>query len=80
MRAGSAFVYHLAEGTDPVLIAEYELARARKILRPRFCGIHCTALGEPQFDEWEDRRGDRRVRALILLVHGALILLVYSFK
>jgi hypothetical protein len=36
-----------------VLIDEYELARTRRILRPRFCGIHCTALGEPQFDEWE---------------------------
>ena len=35
------------------LIGEYELARERKILRPRFCGIHCTALGEPQFEEWE---------------------------
>jgi 5-methylthioadenosine/S-adenosylhomocysteine deaminase len=35
-----------------VLIEEYELARSREILRPRFCGIHCTALGEPQFDEW----------------------------
>jgi 5-methylthioadenosine/S-adenosylhomocysteine deaminase len=53
MKDHNAFIYHLSEGTDPVLIEEYELARARKILRPRFCGIHCAALGEPQFDEWE---------------------------
>jgi hypothetical protein len=36
-----------------VLLEEYELARQRRILRPRFCGIHCTALGAPQFEEWE---------------------------
>jgi 5-methylthioadenosine/S-adenosylhomocysteine deaminase len=53
MKDRNAFIYHLSEGTDPVLIGEYELARERKILRPRFCGIHCTALGEPQFEEWE---------------------------
>jgi 5-methylthioadenosine/S-adenosylhomocysteine deaminase len=53
MKDGNAFIYHLSEGTDPVLIDEYELARTRRILRPRFCGIHCTALGEPQFEEWE---------------------------
>ena len=52
MKAGSAFIYHLSEGTDPALIEEYELARARKLLRPRFCGIHCTALGAPEFGEW----------------------------
>jgi 5-methylthioadenosine/S-adenosylhomocysteine deaminase len=53
MKDRNAFIYHLSEGTDPVLIEEYELARTRMILRPRFCGIHCTALGEPQFEEWE---------------------------
>jgi 5-methylthioadenosine/S-adenosylhomocysteine deaminase len=53
MEARSAFIYHLSEGTDPALAGEYELAREEKILRPRFCGIHCTALGEPQFAEWE---------------------------
>jgi 5-methylthioadenosine/S-adenosylhomocysteine deaminase len=41
-----------------VLIEEYELARIREILRPRFCAIHCTALGEPQFEEWERIAGD----------------------
>jgi hypothetical protein len=53
MEAGNAFIYHLSEGTEPVLLEEYELARKRKILPPRFCGIHCTALGEPQFEQWE---------------------------
>jgi hypothetical protein len=53
MKDRNAFIYHLSEGTDPVLIEEYELARARKILRPRFCGTHCAALGEPQLEEWE---------------------------
>ena len=53
MKAGSAFIYHLSEGTDPELIEEYELARAQKLLRPRFCGIHCTALGPDQFRDWE---------------------------
>jgi 5-methylthioadenosine/S-adenosylhomocysteine deaminase len=53
MKDRKAFIYHLSEGTDPALIGEYELARGRRILRPRFCGIHCTALGEPQFGEWE---------------------------
>jgi hypothetical protein len=31
MKAGSAFIYYLAEGTDPALIDEYELARAQKL-------------------------------------------------
>src|SRR3954454_10352746 len=53
MKAGSAFLYHLSEGTDEKLIGEYRLARTRKVLRPRFCGIHCTALREPEFKEWE---------------------------
>jgi hypothetical protein len=30
------------------------LARKRTILRPPFCGIHCTALGEPQFEQWDE--------------------------
>ncbi|MDP8909004.1 MAG: amidohydrolase family protein, partial [Chloroflexota bacterium] len=53
MQAGKAFIYHLSEGTDPKLIKEYELARSEEILRPRFCAVHCTALGESQFEEWE---------------------------
>ena len=58
MKDRNALIYHLSEGTDPVLIDNYELARTRRILRPRFCGIHCTALGEPQFREWEQIAGD----------------------
>ena len=55
MKAGKAFIYHLAEGTEANLVEEYELARSEDMLRPRFCAIHCTALGGPQFDEWERR-------------------------
>jgi hypothetical protein len=58
LKAGNAFIYHLSEGTAPKLIDEYKLARKRKVLRPRFCGIHCTALGEQQFGEWEQIVGD----------------------
>ncbi len=57
MKAGKAFIYHLSEGTAADLIEEYELARSEQMLRPRFCGIHCTALGGPQFDEWEGEAG-----------------------
>jgi hypothetical protein len=83
MKNGNAFVYHLSEGTDPVLIDEYELARSRRILRPRFCGIHCTALGEPQFEEWEqiaedidaaeDVEGARTARSSVALLESVAL-------
>jgi cytosine/adenosine deaminase-related metal-dependent hydrolase len=57
MDAGKAFIYHLSEGTDLKLIGEYELARSERMLHPRFCGIHCTALGAPQFEEWDRETG-----------------------
>lgn len=57
MQQGSAFIYHLSEGTDPKLIDEYRLAQERKIIRPRFCGIHCTALTGAEFSGWEDTVG-----------------------
>jgi 5-methylthioadenosine/S-adenosylhomocysteine deaminase len=84
MKDRDAFIYHLSEGTDPVLIDEYELARTRRILRPRFCGIHCTALEEPQFEEWEQivedidaaedgrGRGERHDRLVAVLEPVAL--------
>lgn len=55
MQEAAAFIYHLSEGTDSLLIGEYELARSRRVLRPRFVGIHCTALGEPEFEEWHQK-------------------------
>ena len=55
LKSGKAFVYHLAEGTEPQLVEEYELARREEMLRPRFCGIHCTALKATQFAEWRKK-------------------------
>ena len=55
--AGDAFIYHLSEGTDPALRAEYEAMGAHGCIAPRFVGIHCTALGDPQFADWTPRGG-----------------------
>jgi 5-methylthioadenosine/S-adenosylhomocysteine deaminase len=55
--AGDAFVYHLSEGTDPLLRAEYEAMGTHDCIAPRFVGIHCTALGAEQFADWYPRGG-----------------------
>lgn len=52
LKAGHAFLYHLAEGTDPGLIKDYDGLRDHHCLQPRFIGIHSTALGSDQFTEW----------------------------
>lgn len=39
LEAGEAFIYHLAEGTDPSLVAEYDVLDAGGVLAPRFVGI-----------------------------------------
>lgn len=57
LQAGDAFIYHLAEGTDPALIAEYDALASGDVLAPRFVGIHCTALGDPQYAGWVPRGG-----------------------
>ena len=49
MERGAAFLYHVSEGTDPALVAEYRKLRDERCLKPRFCGIHCTALERPNF-------------------------------
>jgi cytosine/adenosine deaminase-related metal-dependent hydrolase len=49
---GHAFLYHLAEGTDPKLIDDFNGVRDHGCLEPRFVGIHSTALGAHQFQEW----------------------------
>lgn len=54
---GEAFIYHLAEGTDPALLAEYSALESGDVLAPRFVGIHCTALGDPQYAGWAPRGG-----------------------
>ena len=57
LAAGDAFIYHLAEGTDPGLVEEYTALESGGVLAPRFVGIHCTALGDPQFAGWVPRGG-----------------------
>ncbi|MDX6652178.1 MAG: 5-methylthioadenosine/S-adenosylhomocysteine deaminase [Solirubrobacterales bacterium] len=57
MKAGAAFIYHVSEGTDPKLVAEYDKLRDEDCLAPRFCGIHCTALQAPNYNEWHARGG-----------------------
>jgi cytosine/adenosine deaminase-related metal-dependent hydrolase len=52
MEAGSAFLYHLSEGTDTDLIDEYAKLREEKCLLPRLGAIHCTALEKANFDQW----------------------------
>ena len=54
---GDAFIYHLSEGTDPALRAEYEAMGSHGCIAPRFVGIHCTALGDSQFADWTPRGG-----------------------
>ncbi len=57
LEAGDAFIYHLAEGTDPSLVAEYDVLDSGGVLAPRFVGIHCTALGDRQYAGWVPRGG-----------------------
>ena len=49
---GHAFLYHLAEGTDPKLLADFNGLRDHGCLEPKFIGIHSTALGPDQFAQW----------------------------
>jgi 5-methylthioadenosine/S-adenosylhomocysteine deaminase len=57
MQHNNAFLYHLAEGTDPKLITEYGHIRDSECLLPRFGAIHCTALTRENFDEWAPKGG-----------------------
>jgi 5-methylthioadenosine/S-adenosylhomocysteine deaminase len=57
MLAGSAFLYHVSEGTKPEIVREYDELRDRDCLQPTFVGIHCTALRPPNFSEWAPRGG-----------------------
>jgi 5-methylthioadenosine/S-adenosylhomocysteine deaminase len=50
--AGNAFIYHLAEGTDPKLVSEFDALNEHECLAPKFVGIHSTALEQPQFEQW----------------------------
>jgi 5-methylthioadenosine/S-adenosylhomocysteine deaminase len=52
MTGGSAFIYHLAEGTSPALVGEYQALKANDCLHPTLVAIHATALGRPEYEDW----------------------------
>jgi hypothetical protein len=52
MTGGSAFIYHLAEGTAPSLIGEFTDLKDNDCLQPRLVAIHATALGDPEYADW----------------------------
>lgn len=54
---GQSFIYHLAEGTSPNLIEEFEELRRAGCIHNQLIGIHSTALGAPQLKEWGDHGG-----------------------
>jgi 5-methylthioadenosine/S-adenosylhomocysteine deaminase len=49
---GGAFIYHLCEGSDLALVAEYTMVKTERLVRSRFCAVHCTALGPGDFGDW----------------------------
>lgn len=57
MKAGSSFIYHLAEGTDPKLVQEYRDLKKAKCVSGGLIGIHSTALADPQYSEWGKHAG-----------------------
>ena len=57
LEQGQAFVYHLCEGTDPKLVAEYTKMRDEDCLAQGLAAIHCTALERPNYDEWAPEGG-----------------------
>jgi 5-methylthioadenosine/S-adenosylhomocysteine deaminase len=54
MKAGAAFLFHLAEGRreSPKMHEEFDALGHAKCIRPEFVGIHCTALGTAEFERW----------------------------
>jgi cytosine/adenosine deaminase-related metal-dependent hydrolase len=52
LRDGHSFIYHLAEGTDPKLRSEYADLRTAGCIDDGLIGIHCTALGDDEYDDW----------------------------
>lgn len=55
LAAGRSFIYHLAEGTAPALTNEYADLREAGCVHPNLIGIHSTALGATEYDDWADR-------------------------
>jgi cytosine/adenosine deaminase-related metal-dependent hydrolase len=54
---GHAYLYHLAEGTDPRLLDDFRGLSDNEVLAPKFIGIHSTALGAEQFAAWHPHGG-----------------------
>lgn len=52
MQEGAAFIYHLAEGTRPELVREFEDLEAATAVGERLIGIHSTALTSGEFERW----------------------------
>jgi 5-methylthioadenosine/S-adenosylhomocysteine deaminase len=52
MHEGSAFIYHLAEGTDRKLVREFDDLVTAGCLQPRLLAIHATALSSTEFKRW----------------------------
>jgi hypothetical protein len=52
MDDGYAFIYHLAEGSDPGLVEEFDALKRGKCLHKLLVAIHSTALGEGDFSRW----------------------------
>jgi 5-methylthioadenosine/S-adenosylhomocysteine deaminase len=47
-----SFIYHLSEGSAASLIEEFDALKSHDCLNERLIAIHCTALGETQFEAW----------------------------
>jgi hypothetical protein len=54
---GRAFIYHLAEGTDPGLRKEYDLLQRSNCAVQGLIGIHSTALEPADYRAWRKRAG-----------------------
>jgi 5-methylthioadenosine/S-adenosylhomocysteine deaminase len=57
MTAGSAFIYHLSEGTAPSLTSEFDDLDAQGCVLPKLVAIHATALAAQQYGEWKPEVG-----------------------
>jgi cytosine/adenosine deaminase-related metal-dependent hydrolase len=56
LRQGLGFIYHCSEGqTGSRVVREFEDAATAGCLRQRLLAIHCCAVGEPEFTQWEAR-------------------------
>jgi 5-methylthioadenosine/S-adenosylhomocysteine deaminase len=57
MSAGSAFIYHLSEGSAPSLMGEFDALQTHGCVSPDLVAIHGTALQAEQFATWKQQAG-----------------------